>query len=90
MKVAGRLNIQSVERLGPPTDDIRSADCFAIPDPLQTGEGGTDQNSALGLLTQGFGVYGSHPIFDPRTQEDAAFEFYQLNGFCVIKMFSAE
>lgn len=35
-------------------------------------------------------MYGSHPIFDPRTQEDAAFEFYELNGFCVIKMFSAE
>lgn len=51
MEMAGRLNILSVERLGPPTDDIHSADCFAIPGPPQTGEGGPDQNSPLGRLT---------------------------------------
>jgi hypothetical protein len=78
------------ERLPPPTDDVRSADAFAIPDPAQTGEGGRDANSPLGALTQGFAEYGKHPIFDPRTQEDEAFEFYQRNGYCVIKMFSEQ
>ena len=79
-----------LERLGPPTHDISNADSFAIPDPAQTGEGGRDQNSPLGPQTQGFGAYGAHPIFDPHTQADEAFEFYQLNGYCVITMFSAE
>ena len=84
------LQWSPVERLGPPTTDVRSGDSFAIPDPPQTGEGARDMNSPLGPLTQGFAAYGSHPIFDPRTQEDEAFEFYQRNGYCVIKMFDAK
>jgi hypothetical protein len=79
-----------LEQLGPSTRDINNADSFSIPDPPQTGEGARDQNSPLGALTQGFGELGTHPTFDPRTQEDEAFEFYQLNGFCVIKMFSTD
>lgn len=79
------------ERLPPPTADVRSADAFDIPDPPQTGAGARDMNSPLGQqLIQGFGEYGTHPIFDPHTQEDEAFEFYQRNGYCVIKMFNEQ
>jgi hypothetical protein len=84
-----------LERLPPPTKDSSCADNYDIPDPPQTEPGGREQNRPLGGTIQGFaGVGGdpslraTHPVFDPNTQFDEAFRYYQENGFCVITLLS--
>lgn len=78
------------ERLLPPTQDISCADNYAIPDPPQRGPGGRDANSPLGKQVQGYAKHAPHPIFDPRTQFEEAFHFYQENGFVVIPLLSEQ
>ena len=91
----------ALERLAPPTTDIDCADNYEIPDPPQTGDGARDDrwggNRPLGGVIQGFaGVGGDpslraqHPVFDPKTQFDEAFRYYQENGFCVITLLSEQ
>ena len=86
-----------LERLPPPTKDIMSADAYDIPDPPQTGPGGRDANSPLGTEVQGYAgaggdlsLRGTHPVFNPRTQFDEAFRYYQEHGFTVIELLSEE
>ena len=86
-----------LERLPPPTKDIMSADAYDIPDPPQTGPGGRDANSPLGSEVQGYAgaggdlsLRGTHPVFNPRTQFDEAFRYYQEHGFTVIELLSEE
>ena len=43
-------------------------------------ENGRALNSPLGEQVQGYGLRGTHPIFDPRTQLEEAAEFYHQNG----------
>jgi hypothetical protein len=82
-----------VERLPAPTADISSADAYDIPDPAQQGSGGREANSPLGGQVQGFAgaggdptLRGTHPTFDPTTEHDEAFQFYQDNGYVVIRL----
>ena len=43
-------------------------------------ENGRALNSPLGEQVQGYGLRGTHPIFDPHTQLEEAAEFYHQNG----------
>ena len=48
-------------------------------------------NSPLGTEVQGLQRLGSHPPpFDPSTQEDAAFAFYQQHGYVVVSVLSPQ
>ena len=67
-----------------------------IPDPNSrqlkfsspSGRGG---NSPLGNEVQGLQKIKHHPPpFDPNTQQDEAFAFYQEHGYCVIRVLSPQ
>ena len=67
-----------------------------VPDPNSrelefSSESGRAGNSPLGNEVQGLQIIKHHPPpFDPNTQQDEAFAFYQENGYCVISALSSQ
>ena len=72
---------------GATAPEIHSMD---IPDPNSFGieretESGRAGNNPLGSEVQGYQRFKHHPPpFDPNTQQNEAFKFYQENGYVVV------